>query len=197
MRPFEPLPEVTEQEQKQCRIGTTLFLVTLDLLLSIGERGGWVCLEHPRDRGAEPFPSFFNSDEVRDVMDFLDLEFAYLDQCRYGGDSRKPTQLMITQFETQNLGLLCNHRRHRKVLKGLARTGGFVSGPSARYPRGLAHALATTAVLAAARALLHCSRRPFRPPRGARPLPRGRFPFDAPRCCDPGSLQCGAHRIPQ
>ena len=56
--PFECLPNRTARERSACELGTLLYLLCLDLLSKIRERGGYISLEHPADRGCEPFHRF-------------------------------------------------------------------------------------------------------------------------------------------
>ena len=98
-------------------------------------RGAWIGLEHPADRGREPYPSFFNTAVVKTFLSFFSLKYQLVDQCRFGADSVKPTGLLLPIKGNEFLSRRCNHRKHRKPLVGFdAVTGLFNTHAAARYP---------------------------------------------------------------
>ena len=103
-------------------------------------------LEHPADPGHEPYPSLFHSDEFRYLCAACVMLYSTLDQCRYGGETKKPTGLAISNYEqqAQRFHLRCNHRsKHKSVIGPSADgSGKFATAILARYPSGLNEALA-------------------------------------------------------
>ena len=94
------------------------------LLGEIARRGGWVGLEHPADRGREPFPSFFATAVVRDFCAYFRLFYTHLDQCMYGAVSRKPTGI-LQPHGCRSLAAVCNHDGSHEQLLGLDKDGRF------------------------------------------------------------------------
>lgn len=123
------------------QIGAALFLINLGLLGEIAVRGGWIGLEHPADRGREPYPSFFCTEEVKTFQQTFKLAYHVLDQCRYGALSKKPTGILLPRSNGR-FGKLCNHVDKHPLLLGLDSEGGFRTTPAAKYPMGLCHAIA-------------------------------------------------------
>ena len=115
-------------------------------MLTVGERGGWVGLEHPEDPKCEPFPSFFNTDILKAIQGFLGLAIILLHQCMFGGPKRKPTNMMISKYELSRLKKLCCHPGGHGGAIGLTDTGQFHTTPLALYPSALSRALASCIV---------------------------------------------------
>ena len=67
--PFAPLPGLN----------------CLVIMLILGLKRKWVGLEHPADKGVEPFASFFYSKEVDYVMSKIRAYITLPHQCRFGG----------------------------------------------------------------------------------------------------------------
>ena len=160
--PWEPLAYCSSREQLAVAVGSALFLVTLGLLGEIALDGGWIGLEHPADRGHEPYPSFFATPEVKDFMAMFKLFYTHLDQCMYGAISRKPTGLLQPQG-CRSLSLACNHHVSHKQLLGLDEHGQFRTTPAAQYPPGFCFAVAQTLVDRLVVARAHHYLKPFVP----------------------------------
>ena len=139
--PWQPLTYCSEKERKAVAIGSVLFLLCLGLLGEIRFRGGWVGLEHPADRGREPFPSFFATAEVAWFKQFCQLKYWVVDQCRFGASSRKPTGLLLA-WNSGSIVRFCNHKFGHAPLIGLDAQGHFCKTPAAKYPEFLCHELA-------------------------------------------------------
>lgn len=121
--------------------GSVLFLLCLGLLGEIRFRGGWVGLEHPADRGREPFPSFFATAEVAWFKQFCQLKYWVVDQCRFGASSKKPTGLLLA-WNSGSIVWFCNHKFGHAPLIGLDAQGHFCTTPAAKYPEFLCQELA-------------------------------------------------------
>ncbi|CAK9055594.1 Uncharacterized protein SCF082_LOCUS30033 [Durusdinium trenchii] len=143
--PWVPLDYCTVKERLAVDVGTALFIITTGLLGEIARRGGWVGLEHPADRGREPFPSFFATAVVRDFCAYFRLFYTHLDQCMYGAVSRKPTGI-LQPHGCRSLAAVCNHDGSHEQLLGLDKDGRFRTTPAAQYPSGLCFALADSFV---------------------------------------------------
>ncbi len=138
--PWNALPYCSETERQAVRVGSVLFLLVLGLLGEVRFRGGWICLEHPADRGREPYPSFFCTDVVTQFKQLCKLRYFVLDQCMYGAVSRKPTGLLLPLF-SHSIEKFCNHGKNHPVLIGLSNSGGFRTTPAAQYPSQFCEAL--------------------------------------------------------
>ena len=138
--PWVPLAYCNIKEVMSVQIGSALFLICLGLLGEIALRGGWTGLEHPADRGREPYPSFFNTEEVKEFMRIFGLGYQVLDQCMFGALSRKPTGLLLPRSGLQ-IGVTCNHVESHPLSLGLDSNGLFRTTPAAKYPHGLCQAV--------------------------------------------------------
>lgn len=139
--PWYPLSYCTDSERLAVQVGSVLFLLVAGLLGEIAMKGGWVVLEHPADRGREPYPSFFCTEELKDFCQRFKLQYRIIHQCRYGAVSKKPTGLIMPPGG-RKLQLHCNHTRRHKMLIGLDSCGKFRTTPAAKYPPKLCEVLA-------------------------------------------------------
>ena len=139
--PWIPLDYCTACEVQSVNIGSALFLLNLGLLGEVAMTGGWTGLEHPADRGCEPYPSFFATKEVKMFCAMFKLRYQFLHQCMYGASSKKPTGLILPPG-CQQLTLRCKHTRKHKWLVGLDDFGHFCTTQAAKYPRNLCMAIA-------------------------------------------------------
>lgn len=142
---WDPLPYCTAKEIASVRIGSALYLLCLCLLGEIRTFGGWIGLEHPADRQREPFPSFFNTDEVEFFKRYCKVKYWVLDQCRFGAVSRKPTGMLLA-YNSSGFAKRCNHVHGHTSLIGLDAFGGFKTTPAAHYPQQLCWELAKLCV---------------------------------------------------
>ena len=106
-------------------------------------RGGWTGLEHPADRDREPYPSFFSTEEVKEFMQQLRLQFLEIDQCMYGALGKEPTGLLVPRASVFDV-LRCNHSESHPLRVGLDDNGHFRTTPAAKYPVALCCALAVS-----------------------------------------------------
>lgn len=141
LQPWICLPNRTEKEEHAVRVGSALFLIVLGMLGEIAARGGWVGLEHPADRGREPYPSFFATKETQTFCEQFQLRYQVIHQCMFGAITKKPTGLLLPQRCTLHAPQ-CNHSKQHSVLIGLDEHGMFRTTPAAKYPSGLCWALA-------------------------------------------------------
>ena len=139
--PWIPLDYCTAREVQSVNIGSALFLLNLGLLGEVAMTGGWTGLEHPADRGCEPYPSFFATKEVKMFCAMFKLRSQFLHQCMYGASSKKPTGLILPPG-CQQLTLRCKHTRKHKWLLGLDDFGHFCTTQAAKYQRNLCMAIA-------------------------------------------------------
>lgn len=138
--PWVPLPYCNTKECLAVQLGSALYLICLGQLGEIAVQGGWTGLEPPADRGREPYPSFFCTDEAKQYMRTFGIGYQQLDQCMFGALSRKPTGLLLP-CSGRFIGRRCNHAERHPMLVGLDSQGGFRATPAAKYPVGLCHAI--------------------------------------------------------
>ena len=124
LQPWICLPNRTEKEEHAVRVGSALFLIVLGMLGEIAARGGWVGLEHPADRGREPYPSFFATKETQTFCEQFQLRYQVIHQCMFGAITKKPTGLLLPQRCTLHAPQ-CNHSKQHSVLIGLDEHGMF------------------------------------------------------------------------
>lgn len=141
VNPWVALPYCNPKEQHAVRIGSCLFLLNLGLLGELAMTGAWTGLEHPADRGREPYASFFATTEMHSFCKTFQLRYQVVHQCRYGAMSKKPTGLVLPPGCDQ-LRLQCNHSRKHKMLLGLDQFGNFKTTPAAKYPPQLCRTIA-------------------------------------------------------
>ena len=135
-----PRPLRPRAEKLAVSVGSALFLLVLGFFGEIATRGGWVGLEHPADRGQEPFPSFFATAETAAFKKLAKLTYVVTHQCMFGAATKKPTGLLV-HSGCDSIVQHCSHSRRHPVLRGLAAGGTFHTTPAARYPGLFCHAL--------------------------------------------------------
>jgi len=86
-----PSPPFTEEEKTQLKEGTCYVLRTFLTARAISAVGGGFCIENPEPR--ESHASIFKLKEFQALVDVTGCQIVDLDQCRFGGDSTKPTRL--------------------------------------------------------------------------------------------------------
>ena len=137
----------TPDEVKKMRLGTKLLLATLRLFRALSRAGGVFLLEHPRDPGAPPYPSIWNLDEVRALQQQSGAKLIDLDQCMFGQEAQKGTNILATTHgAVEALELRCGHQSHVSVLKGTNADGSFRTAAAQTYPSALCRAMASTIV---------------------------------------------------
>ena len=144
--PWYPLAYCTKREIFNVQVGTLLYLLCLGLLGEMRMFGAWIGLEHPADRGRDPYASFFNTREVRDFKQKFRLGYWVIHQCMYGAMSKKPTGLLLPAGGS-SMVRLCDHRHRHRILAGQDIQGNFVTTAAARYPQQLCHSLAEVVML--------------------------------------------------
>ena len=110
-----------------------------------GVLSSWRGLEHPRDPGKDPYPSFFHS-SAADLLRAQGMTDVVFDQCRFKAAAKKPTQMLLNRDDhLQSLqNHFCNHQWHEPHI-GLGTTGQFKTFPLAQYPKEFCSRLADLA----------------------------------------------------
>jgi len=114
----------------------------MKLLIYVSGAGGWVGLEHPRDPGREPFPSFWPTWEMSFFLEAITGYRVNLHQCMYGSSAVLPTTIASNDCSVSSLVRCCRHVvPHTAVI---AASDLYKSQPAAaaRYPHDLTPALA-------------------------------------------------------
>ncbi|CAK0835831.1 unnamed protein product [Prorocentrum cordatum] len=76
-------------------LGTKSLMTALTVIRAVCAAGGVGLLEHPSDPGEPPYPSIWDLVELKDLVKDFGGWVNYLDQCRYGAPSMKPTLVGI------------------------------------------------------------------------------------------------------
>ena len=94
------LPDVTPKELAQLVVGNSILLLALTLFFLVLRTSGCGIVEHPADPIGrfEGVPSIFRLDLVN-TLKHLGARVIYLDQCRYGARSKKPTMIFTSNAE--------------------------------------------------------------------------------------------------
>ena len=111
------LPSLRQAERRRVEEGNTLLINALAIFEGISRRGGAHLLEHPRDPGAEPFPSIWCTDEVRCFEERTGSVRRELDQCMTGQSALKGTTLSTTLARSELFDLRCDGL-HRHTFRG-------------------------------------------------------------------------------
>eukprot|EP00972_Heterocapsa_arctica_P058717 8657228-Heterocapsa_arctica.AAC.1 len=74
-------------------VGTALLVRFVDLCRAVGLCGGLSLLEHPEDRGVEPYPSVWNTALVTELLREFNGTAKSFDQGALGAPSKKGTTL--------------------------------------------------------------------------------------------------------
>ena len=123
-------------------VESALGLICIGFLGEARMFGAWAGLEHPHDRGRSPFPSIFNTDEMRVLMTTYGLKYFRVDQCMFGALTRKPTGLVLPH-DSADIVKICNHKVAHESLTGFNPiTGEFRTTQAAKYPSGFSEHLA-------------------------------------------------------
>ena len=153
------LPDVTPKEFAQLVVGNSILLLALTLFFLVLRTGGCGIVEHPADPIGrfEGVPSIFRLDLVNTLKN-LGARVIYLDQCRYGARSKKPTMILTSNAEwlwdislangTHQLPCVCT-APHELLLSGVGEDGQFRTAAAKSYPSGLCFLFATAIVKAA------------------------------------------------
>ena len=120
---WKPLPHLSEYERHTCDTGSYLVLKCLSLMCDLHDCDGTALLEHPADRGHDPYPSIINTDECKELLQYCSSHRRYIDQCMFGACSRKPTEIILPEKvdPDHNLfqhGITCCHRGGHKPVLG-------------------------------------------------------------------------------
>ena len=141
-RPLFPSSRLSTRELRACLLGSHLFACCLQIMALAAFTGAWVCLEHPVDRGREPYASFFHRGEMDEYLAAVGGRITLLHQCRFGGIAVKPTNHAVNDIRLGEPARRCNHKRGHPCAIGRAASGGFFKTPLARYPPLMCEALA-------------------------------------------------------
>ena len=86
-----PSPPFSEEEKTQLKHGTSFVLRTFLAARAVSAMGGGFAIENPKPR--EGHASIFKLKEFDELVRVTGCMTVDLDQCRYGGESTKPTRL--------------------------------------------------------------------------------------------------------
>ena len=104
-------------------------------------------MENPEDPGEEPFPSVFRAPPVCALREQWAATDVCFDQCEFGLDFIKPTQVLSSSAVFQRLRRRCSHGPNaHKAMLGKDAQGAFVTTAQSRYPPRLCEALAACVV---------------------------------------------------
>ena len=103
--------------------------------------GGRHFLEHPRDPGVVPFPSFFDTPLVTSTEERTAARRAEVDQCMMGAPTKKATTISHTLVMDEEPPL-CDGLHTHQPSHGVRPEGGLHSTSSSRYPPGMCRWLA-------------------------------------------------------
>ena len=102
-------------DQLRLEVGNWLLRLSLAIVSGLGYTAGTSSLEHPRDRGVDPYPSIWVLPEVeeaeRAVHPALKWKFHRRnpDLCMYGMLVQKKSTLSLNCKDTESLEKQCNH----------------------------------------------------------------------------------------
>ena len=137
-----PRGDLTKHELARLDEGNVQMLNFLSLCESISKVEGVWLLEHPEDPGVFPYPSIWDTEVERALEVRTGAKRARLDQCMFGGPTRKPTCLAGTLEGLEEYdGCRCDggHRHEASLGK---QDGQFISARLATYPRKLCYVIA-------------------------------------------------------
>lgn len=146
--------ELVPGDDRNCAEGSWLNLFTLILLRAMVRVGGIIGLEHPKNRGSQPFASIWN---LPDVQRLEATQPSYnvvpkactrvnLDQCMFGAPSKKPTTILTSAPPTPRLlASTCTHiGKHAGALDAPRQGGVHPTVKSEEYPGSLPRAGGST-----------------------------------------------------
>ena len=89
------LPDVSKRELAQVGVGNDILLLSFLLFFLVMMTGGTALMEHPSDPVARQpeAPSIWRLG-ITQTLIAMGARIVYIDQCRYGSPSRKPTMLL-------------------------------------------------------------------------------------------------------
>ena len=93
-------------------LGNHLLFLSIELMEAVLQTGGDVSLENPADSIMWLVPP------VMELMAKFALQFAYLDQCEFGANSKKPARFLISHAASGQGMRTCSRRHQRKKLLG-------------------------------------------------------------------------------
>ena len=122
-----------------------LWLNTLAYFESISLQRGCHLLEHPRDPGQAPFPSFWDTEVTRSMEERCGAVRVDFDQCPFGGLTKKATTVSTTLPNACRLcrscpGVSASHRHCRS--EGVDENGEFHTRKLEVYPAELCKEIA-------------------------------------------------------
>ena len=131
------LPHLTAHERKRVSEANILWLNTLAYFESISLQQGVHLLEHPADPGQPPYPSFWDTDVTKGMEERSGAERRLLDQCPFGGCTKKATIMSTTLPGSEVLerycpGLSPTHQHGKS--EGVDEHGNFHTRKLEAYP---------------------------------------------------------------
>ena len=113
------------------------------VLMEAAKAGATISIEKPWDS------YLWETEKTKRLAKRLNLESVYIDQCAYGGMSKKPTRILTSAKWMQAVNLTCNQVRQHghsklegKVWDPVTESMVWKTSKAAEYPAGLCHAWA-------------------------------------------------------
>ena len=139
------MPGLTSAEQARVDEANLLCVSSVLQERAVAEQDGVILHEQPADPGVYPYPSLFDTDLFKDMVEAIDAQVVEVDQCAYGGPSRKPTHLWGNGAGLPGLRRGCPgvgpHHQHKAAF-GQTESGEFRTAALAAYPPQLCRAIA-------------------------------------------------------
>ena len=139
----DPAYPLSKADAAKCDKHTEIFRRTINILeCAAGVGKSVIAMENPADPGRQPMPSVFATEEARVLRNVSGAKDFVFDQCMFGLEYRKATQI-LSNADLSSLAKLCNHGvgAHR-TLRGKNGVGGWNTTSQAWYPSDLCQALA-------------------------------------------------------
>ena len=136
-------PRLTAGQLEKVGEANRMMRTAMGILKEVIMYGGSGTLEHPADPGRAPFPSIWNTDEMRNWIGDLGLETVTFPQCMMGAAAKKETTIAGRASDLEgHLQARCGHAYHSATLSGKDETGKFRTKVSQAYPPELCRRLA-------------------------------------------------------
>ena len=102
------LPKVRPESKETLRTHNLLGIRTAELCGVVWRLGGGFGIEQPA-HVQEDDPSLFQFVEFKNLVNTTGATFTALDQCRFGGETTKPTWILGARIDFTPLALRCSH----------------------------------------------------------------------------------------